>query len=129
MFGSNLYDYVNILDKASDASWLKQEAISNNIANQDTPGYKRKDVEFESVLEQELRHSKYTSLDSRVHNVNLNRLNVQTYTDSAGYSYRVDGNNVDPEQEYVQLAAAQIQYNALIDSMNEEFSRIKSVIK
>lgn len=129
MISSNLYDYVNILDKASDASWLRQEAISNNIANQDTPGYKRKDVEFANVLERELGHSKYTSLDSRVRNVGLNRLNVQTYTDSAGYSYRVDDNNVDPEQEYVQLAATQIQYNAFVDSMNEEFGRIKSVIK
>lgn len=128
MISSNLYDYVNVLDKAADAGWLRQEAISNNIANQDTPGYKRQDVEFESVLEKELGHFKYTSLDQKMRNVDLSQLNVGTYTDSANYSYRLDENNVDPEQEYVELAETQIRYNALIDSMTQEFSRIKSVL-
>ncbi|MCI8281857.1 MAG: flagellar basal body rod protein FlgB [Lachnospiraceae bacterium] len=129
MISSNLYNYVNILDKAADASWLRQEAISNNIANQDTPTYKRQDVNFEGVLEQELGKSKYKTLDEKVRDVHMSHLNAQVYTDSAQYSYRIDDNNVDPEQEYVQLASSQIKYNALIDSMNEEFSRIKSVIK
>ncbi len=129
MISSNLYNYVNILDKAADASWLRQEAISNNIANQDTPTYKRQDVNFEGVLEQELGKSKYKSLDEKVRDLHMSHLNAQIYTDSAQYSYRLDDNNVDPEQEYVQLASSQIKYNALIDSMNEEFSRIKSVIK
>lgn len=129
MLTSGLYNYVNVLDKAADAGWLRQEAISNNIANQDTPGYKRQDVEFESVLEAELGNFKYTSLDEKIRKVHLNHLDVTTYTDSANFSYHIDENNVDPEQEYVQLAATQIRYNALIDSMNQEFTRIKSVIK
>lgn len=129
MIASNLYNYVNVLDKAADASWLRQEAISNNIANQDTPGYKRKDVNFEEVLETELGYYKYTTLDSKMRKVDLNRLNVDTYVDSSNYSYRVDGNNVDPEQEYVSLAATQLSYNGLVESMKQEFSRIKSVLK
>ena len=129
MISSNLYNYVNILDKAADASWLRQEAISNNIANQDTPTYKRQDVNFEGVLEQELGKSKYKTLDEKVRDVHMSHLNAQVYTDSAQYSYRIDDNNVDPEQEYVQLASSQIKYNALIDSMNEAFYSIKSVIK
>ena len=47
LINTNVYDYVNVLDKAMDASWLRNEAISNNIANADTPGYKRQDVNFE----------------------------------------------------------------------------------
>lgn len=129
MISSNLYSYVNILDKAADASWLRQEAISNNIANQDTPGFKRKDVNFEGILELELGKNRSTPLDTKVKNVDLSHLNATTYVDSSRYSYRLDDNNVDPEQEYVQLAATQIKYNALLDSMNEEFGRIKSVIK
>ena len=108
---------------------MRQTAISNNIANQDTPGYKRQDVDFEGTLERELNKSKYISLDSKVKNLHLNHLNVETYTDSAGYSYRLDENNVDPEQEYAELASTQIRYNALIDSMSSEYARIKSVIK
>lgn len=129
MISSNLYNYVNVLDKAADASWLRQEAISNNIANQSTPGYKRQDVDFQSALETELGRFKYTSLDEKMRKVNLRHLDVEAYTDSANFSYRLDENNVDPEQEYVTLAETQITYNALIDSMNQEFSRIKSVIK
>lgn len=129
MFSSDIYSYINVMDKAADASWLRQTAISNNISNQSTPGYKRQDVAFESALERELGKSKYTSLDSKVKNLHMNHLNVETYTDSAGYSYRLDGNNVDPDQEYVNLAEEQIRYNALIDSMNSEYARIKSVIK
>lgn len=69
------------------------------------------------------------TLDEKVRNINMNHLNAEIYVDSPRFDYRLDENNVDPEQEYVQLASAQIKYNALIDSMNEEFSRIKSVIK
>ena len=129
MISSDIYNYINVLNKAADAAWLQETAISNNIANQDTPGYKRQDVDFESTLERELGRSKYESLDSKVKNLHINHLNVTTYTDSAGYSYRLDKNNVDPEQEYVSLASAQIKYSALIDSMNSEYARIKSVIK
>ena len=44
MVQTNVFDYVRILDKAADASWLRNQAISNNIANVDTPGYKRQDL-------------------------------------------------------------------------------------
>ena len=46
MINSNVFDYVNVLDKAADAAWLRNEVISNNIDNADTPGYKRQDVDF-----------------------------------------------------------------------------------
>ena len=50
MINSNVFDYINVLNKAADASALRHKAISNNIANVDTPGYKRQDVNFGSVL-------------------------------------------------------------------------------
>ena len=40
---SNAYNYINVLDKAADASWTRNDVLANNIANADTPGYKRKD--------------------------------------------------------------------------------------
>lgn len=54
MFTTNVFDYTNILDKAADASWMRENVITNNIANIDTPGYKRQDVDFESVLQKAL---------------------------------------------------------------------------
>ena len=50
MLTSNAFNYVNVLDKAADASWTRKSVIDNNIANVDTPGYKRQEVDFESVL-------------------------------------------------------------------------------
>ena len=129
MFNSGVYSYINVLDKAADASWLRNELISNNIANQSTPGYKRQDVDFESQLKQALKNQKYTSIDSKVKNVDLNRLNPRIYTDAGDFSYRLDENNVDPEQEQVNLAANQLRYQGLMAAMSAEFSNLKSVMK
>ncbi|MBO5372474.1 MAG: flagellar basal body rod protein FlgB [Lachnospiraceae bacterium] len=129
MFSTNVYSYINVLNKAADASWLREETIANNIANANTPFYKRKDVDFESTLRTELGNMKYQTLDSKVEHANLSNLNVSTYVDAANYSYRIDKNNVDIDTENVELASEQIRYNALTDSITQEFSRLKSVIK
>lgn len=128
MFSTNVYNYINVLNKAADASWLREETISNNIANADTPGYKRKDVDFESTLREALGNMKYKTLDSKVDHVDLDHLNVTTYVDSANYSYRIDKNNVDIDTENVELASEKIRYDAITDSMTQEFSRLKSVM-
>ena len=50
MNNMGVYNYINVLDQAADAAWQRNEAISNNIANVDTPNYKRQEVDFESEL-------------------------------------------------------------------------------
>ena len=123
--------YVNLLKSAADASWTREEVLTNNIANVDTPNYKRQDVEFSSYLANALQRSgkNSASLTQSVNNVNYNDLAIRTYTDNSTLSYRTDGNNVDLSTENVELASEQINYNALIDSMNNEFSRFKAVLK
>lgn len=129
MISSSAFDYVNVLDKAADASWKREQTIANNIANVDTPGYKRQDVDFESVLKRELGDSKYTSLDDKVSSLHLNHLKAKERTEYAGYAYRLDGNNVDIDTENVELASETLRYLGLTDSINQEFTRLKSVIK
>lgn len=129
MIQSNAYDYINILDKAADASWTRESLIANNIANVDTPGYKRQDLEFEELLKNELGRIQYISLDKKVRNADLNQLEPETFTDYAGYSYRLDGNNVDIDVEQVELASEQIKYQALTTSISSEFERMRTVIK
>lgn len=58
MINTNVYDYINVLDKAADAAWLRNETIANNISNVDTPGYKRQDVAFEDQLRKAMGNSK-----------------------------------------------------------------------
>lgn len=129
MINSNVFNYVNVLDKAADASWLRHEAISNNLANVDTPGYKRQDVDFEAAFRRALKNSKYTAMDSRVDNIKLSSLKPRTYTDYAAYSYRLDGNNVDVDTENVMMASNQLKYNALMESVKQEFTNLRNVIK
>ena len=129
MFNSGVYSYINVLDKAADASALRNELIANNIANQDTPGFKRQDVDFESQLSQALKNQRYTSIDAKVKNLNLSHLKGRVYTDYGDFSYRMDENNVDPEQEQVKLAANQLKYQGLMAALNNEFSNLKSVMK
>ena len=133
MINTGVYDYINVLDKAADGSWARNNAIANNIANIDTPNYKRKDVSFQKELEQALRASKYTSLDEKVSELNkgnrLSHIEPRTYTDCANYSYRLDKNNVDIDNENVELASNQIVYQALVESIDAEFKNLKTVIK
>jgi len=126
MIASDAYNYVNVLSSAADASWARNNVISNNIANVDTPGYKRKDIQFESYLAMELIRG--GSLSHRVANVNLNQVRPVMYTDHAALSYRMDGNNVDINTENTYLAENQIRYYTLMDTMSQEFSRLKTAM-
>lgn len=130
MINTNAFDYINVLDKAADAAWLRNDAIANNIANATTPGYKRQDVAFESELKKALgRSSVVTNMDQRVAAINTSQLNGKLYTDMEGYSYRLDGNNVDIDNENVMLAENQIKYQGLLDSITQEFNNLKAVMK
>lgn len=128
MITSGIYNYVNILDKAADAANLRNELLTNNIANVSTPDYKRKDLDFESVLQGELAGEKNLSKAVKKANQNLETLDAQVYTDNASLSYRLDGNNVDINTEEARLAENQIKYQALVDLMNQEFARYNTVL-
>lgn len=129
MINTNVFDYINVLDKAADASWLRNAAISNNIANATTPGYKRQDVAFESELQKALGSNRYESMDAKVAKVKISRLNPRPYTDMSGYSYRLDGNNVDAENENVMLAENQLKYQGLIACITQDFANLQAVMK
>lgn len=128
MINSGVFNTVNVLDKAADASWLRHDAITNNIANATTPNYKRQDVAFESELRRALGHSKNETLGEKIANANKERLDPRTYTDYEGFSYRLDGNNVDIDTENVMLVKNQLKYNALIDSINGEFTSLRTAM-
>lgn len=129
MISTNAFDYINILDKAADASWKRETLIANNIANADTPGYKRQDIDFQTALRNEISRFHYSSLDRKIQDVDLRNLNPDVYTDHGNYSYRLDGNNVDIDTEQVELASEQIKYQALTTSITSEFTRLQTVLK
>ena len=128
---SGMFGYVNVLKAAADASWTREEVLTNNIANVDTPNYKRQDVDFTTYMNSALSRTNggSSSLTNRVNNINYNDVAIRTYTDNSTLSYRTDGNNVDLSTENAELASEQLNYTALVDSINNEFSRMKAVIK
>lgn len=128
---SGAFGYVDVLKTAADASWLREEVLTNNIANVNTPNYKRQDVEFTTYLKSALEQAgtPTSTLTQKVNEANLSGITTRTYTENTTLSYRMDGNNVDLSTENAELAAEQINYNALIDSMNNEFTRMKAVLK
>lgn len=130
MITSDAFGFVNALDNTADVSWQRQTLILNNMANDDTPGYKRQDIEFESVLRKELLGTRETSLERAVNMLDDDGHKVEgiEYTDYKNYSYRLDGNNVDMDTENVELASETIRYQALMTSTTNEFNRFKSVI-
>lgn len=130
MLSSGAFGYINVLSKAADSSWLRNEVLTSNIANVDTPNYKRKDVSFATYLNSALNgtDNNISSLTQRVNDLDIDTVKSRVYTENSSLSYRSDGNNVDIETENVELASNQIMYNSLIESMNSEFSRIKSVL-
>lgn len=129
MINSNAFSYVNVLDKAADASWTRESAIANNVANVDTPGYKRQDVNFQDILARELKSSQYSTLQQAVDNVDLSDLEGEVYTDYESYSYRLDGNNVDIDTENVELASEQLRYQTLTTAMTREFTRLSTAMQ
>lgn len=129
MINTNVFNYINVLDKAADASWLRNEAIANNIANATTPGYKRQDVAFEAELRKALGTDICEPMDKRVAGVQTANLNPVPYIDNAGFSYRLDGNSVDIENENVMLAENQLKYQGLMSSITTEFKNLQTVMK
>ena len=129
MIGSGVYNYINLLSKAADASGVRNTVLNNNLANVSTPGFKRSDIAFEDYLKKELSSAgTNVFMDQAVAGVDLSKLNVTTYVDQKELSYRLDGNNVDVDVENANLAQNSIRYYTLLDSITQEFSRIRMVL-
>lgn len=109
-----------IIHKALDAAWTRNEVIAQNIANVDTPGYKRKTVSFEEQLRQAMDKKDFKKGD-------VDKIDIRVTVDNKSLSMRLDGNNVDIDNEMAQLAKNTIKYDALVQLAG--YSKIKMVIK
>ena len=129
LLNTNIYDYMKVLDKAADAAWIRNDCINNNLANVNTPKYKREDVDFKAQLKQTLNEFRYMTTDEKVASLTNEDLKPKSYIDYAGYSYRKDENNVDVDVENVYLAENQIYYNGLTTAITAEFNDLRTVTK
>jgi flagellar basal-body rod protein FlgB len=124
-----------LLNKGLDVASLRNRVIADNIANANTPRFKRREVIFEEnikkVLEKNKIHDKLKVNDSRhmqiVESLPYNQLEpeIRTLND---LSYRNDENNVDVDVETAKMAKNKIFYDALGQSMSNEISLLRMAI-
>lgn len=132
--------YLSTLEQAINAANLRHKAISNNIANVNTPGFKKSVVEFESLLAESLAapvedenerrlplfktHKNHLPNEKDKEPVDLSPRLVTVDTTTM----RTDGNNVDIDQEMAELAKNSIYYNANLRQLNGYLSTLKSAL-
>jgi len=121
---------ITALERGLDYSVQKQKAISQNIANADTPNYKAKDVSFKSFLKNEMNANFMANKTNSKHfDFKYGQTSSNSIIEKSDTSYSHNGNNVDLDTEMAQLAENQIYNQALVDRMNGQFNTLKSVIR
>ena len=124
LFNTNAF---RITEQGLSVLWQKQQIISQNIANQDTPGYNCKYLDFYAVLKDRLES---TSVVGGKAAPGKKQVELQTvvYEDEITNT-QPDGNNVDVDSQSNELAKLQLHYQALKNQMIGEFVRIRSAMK
>jgi flagellar basal-body rod protein FlgB len=121
-----------ILQNSLDADMKRHELIANNIANVNTPGFKRSDVVFADRLQDALTGQGVAGRQSRDRHIPIGRLLPQDVKPSIITEelthMRNDENNVDVDKEMAELAKTQLHYRALVQAMQGEAGKISSVI-
>jgi flagellar basal-body rod protein FlgB len=129
-----LYEGNKLLEKSLGAAWARNDVISQNIANVDTPNYKRKDVAFEDYLKQSLEDDNLEGITTDERHIPINSKDIDSIVpvqtqDNSDTSMRLDGNNVDIDSEEAYLAKNTIQYNTLVQLINSNYSKMKNIIR
>jgi flagellar basal-body rod protein FlgB len=126
-----------LLAKAMDYRAARQDMISSNIANADTPYYKPRDISFEDALiakKNELYQNNAQQL--KMAQTNSGHLQAQTQTSQTkptlffrdGHMARNDGNSVDIDVETTEMSKNSIMFNAIVMASKKDAAIFKSVI-
>jgi flagellar basal-body rod protein FlgB len=120
-----------LLERSLDASALRQNVVANNIANVDTPYFKRSDVSFEELLQNEMNGVK-TVIGRRTDPRHIaiggtDNLQPKIVTDELS-AMNNNQNNVDIDSEMSLLAKNQLRYNVMIQQANNEIRQVRTAI-
>jgi flagellar basal-body rod protein FlgB len=115
LFGPQLDNLSRALGRTTERHAL----LTGNIANANTPGYKRKDVDFNITLKDEMTKGESTFSDMKART-------EQRTSDST--SIASDGNNVDMEHEVMSLAQTELRFSTLTEMTSRYFSNLTYVI-
>ena len=136
----NLTDKVDALvEKALDYRSARQKMVAGNIANEDTPFYKARDISFEKTLQAEakkiFKESEVPALKmARTNSVHFKR-SSESFSSEAklfyrgGHLSRNDGNNVDLDIETTELTKNTMMFQGIIAAMKKKGSIYSAVIE
>lgn len=114
---------------ALDGLSMRQQAISRNLANIDTPGYRAQSVDFESAVQQAIK--KAGSLTARTtragHMLPRQQSQLIKTVDRPGGSLRADENNVDIDVELAEMSETGIQYQAISQQISKKLLLLKTI--
>jgi flagellar basal-body rod protein FlgB len=126
---------MQVLRKGMDSLAVRNEAIANNIANYDTPQFKRIEVTFQDQLKAAIDHDHKVSPLVRTHPKHFPIANVSSLSDFkpdlrvvTETSGRNDGNNVDMNVESAKLAENTALYNSMADITSRHLSQLRHAI-
>jgi flagellar basal-body rod protein FlgB len=137
MFDTNSFGRtLDILQRSMDVSLLRQDVIADNIANGDTPNFKRSTVNFESqlaaALESESPERMQLAMTRPGHVSNNRTVDYTTVRANRQLDYLTtadnNGNNVDIEVESMNYLNAQLMYTLMTNSVSEQFKRLQIVL-
>lgn len=125
-----MLQHINILQRALDAAALRNNAISNNLANVNTPNYKPQKVIFEEILKQELAGSGFagTRTNQKHFPIGLSAPSQPMFS-TQPYIMQNNGNGVDVDSEMTQLTKNSIWYQTLTTQVTEELNLLKTAIR
>lgn len=136
--GTGLGRQLDILQRTMDASLLRQSVIANNIANANTPNFKRTEVNFESrlayALESETHRPRFReALTDENHIAFYEPLDYRDVRPRRVLDFlttaKNNGNNVDIEVESMDLLNNQLAYQSMVRSVSDSFTRINLVLR
>ncbi|WP_248926380.1 flagellar basal body rod protein FlgB [Paenibacillus hamazuiensis] len=120
-----------LMERALDASALRQKVIANNVANVDTPYFKRSDVRFEELLQQEMNGASLEGRRTDPRHFYIGRPAVPMepkVVQDGSTSINNNLNNVDVDYEMSLMAKNQLRYNVMIQQVNNDLKKIRTAI-
>ena len=117
-----IFGQQELLGAAMQASVLRNNVIVNNIANADTPGYKKRSVQFESFFQNAVAEYRATN------NVNLRGSEPVIMFDDPKFKYRIDENNVNIEIEMVNQYENAVKYDVISSGSMNNYRRLGLVL-
>ena len=126
---------VELLGKTLDLRAKRQNLISANLANVETPGYTPSDLSFEAELKSALNKGGASAQVSNPRHIPLKggstalQLVVGEQVELPGKDAGPDGNGVELESEMGRMAENQIMYNASVQLLTKQFEMIKQAIR